>query len=67
MTQTDFLKYLKEAHAEEKKDLDKYMEMAKNAPTPAMRDMLYEIAKDEVMHHAKLECMVITMEGSMTA
>lgn len=65
MTQADFLKYLKESHAEEKKDIDKYMELAKNAPTQAMRDMLYDIAKDEVMHHAKLECMVITMEGSM--
>lgn len=67
MTQADFLKYLKESHAEEQKDIDKYMEMAKNAPTPAMRNMLYEIAKDEVMHHAKLECMVITMEGSMSS
>ena len=55
MTQADFLKHLKDSHAEEHKDVEKYMEMAKNAPDPAMRDMLYGIAKDEIMHHAKLE------------
>lgn len=67
MTPNDFIKHLKDAHDEEKKDIDHYMEMAKNAPTPAMRDMLYDIVKDEVMHHAKLECMIITMEGGMSA
>lgn len=64
MTTAEFVKTLKDAHAEEVKDSEKYMSMAKNAPTAEVRDMLYNIAKDEVMHRAKLECMIITLEGS---
>lgn len=66
MTTAEYVKALKDAHAEEVKDSEKYMAMAKNAPTAEIRDMLYNIAKDEIMHRAKLECMIITLEGSLT-
>lgn len=65
MTSAEFVKALKDAHAEEVKDSEKYMNLAKNATNPEIRDMLYCIAKDEVMHRAKLECMIITLEGSL--
>lgn len=65
MTQADFVKAIKSQHGEEETDANKYMELAKNAPTPAIRDMLYDIAKDEIMHRAKLECMCITLEGGI--
>ena len=66
MTQAEFITELKNTHTEEKKDANHYMEMAKSAPTSSMRDMLYEIARDEIMHKAKLECMLMTLEGSIT-
>ena len=66
MTQAEFITELKNTHTEEKNDANHYMEMAKSAPTSSMRDMLYEIASDEIMHKAKLECMLMTLEGSIT-
>lgn len=65
MTTSEFAKMLKDAHAEEMKDSEKYMNLAKSAPLPEVRDMLYNIAKDEIMHRAKLECMILTLEGSV--
>ena len=66
MTQAEFIQELHKTHDEEKNDANHYMEMAKSAPTSAMRDMLYEIARDEIMHKAKLECMLMTLEGSLS-
>lgn len=67
MTTAEFIKHVKDAITEEHKDVDHYMEMAKAAPTPEIRDMLYNIAKDEIMHHAKLECIQVTLEGTIGA
>jgi len=65
MTQADFIKALHTAHTEEKNDANHYMELARSAPTSPIRDMLYEIARDEVMHKAKLECMLMHLEDAV--
>ena len=65
MTTTDFVKTLRDAHAEEVKDSEKYMNLAKNAPTAEIRNKLIHIAKDEIMHRAKLEGMILMLEGSL--
>ena len=66
MTNAEFIAELKKTHTEEQNDAQHYMDMARSAPTQPVRDMLYEITRDEIMHKAKIECMLMTLEGSLS-
>jgi len=64
-TQT-FKQFLEAAVSEEQDDSRKYMQRAQEAPTEEDRKVLIDIAKQEIMHRAMLECMLLTYEEVST-
>ena len=55
MTKDDFYRKIRESIEEEYEDAAKYIELAKDAMNEEDMACLMEIAKQEVMHRAKLE------------
>ena len=55
MTKDDFYRKIHESIEEEYEDAAKYIELAKDAMNEEDMECLMEIAKQEVMHRAKLE------------
>lgn len=55
MTKDDFYKKIHESIEEEHEDAGKYIELAKDAMSEEDKECLMEIAKQEIMHRAKLE------------
>ena len=55
----NFYQSIADSLKEEKEGAEKYKNLAKDAPTKEAREALMEIAKQEIMHHAKLECLLL--------
>ena len=55
----DFIQALKEAYAEEEKDSDKYIRIAQSVANDEDRKMLIEMAKQELVHKAKIENILL--------
>lgn len=58
-----FYEALRKAVQAEGEDSNKYVELAKKAPTMEARDILLCIAKDEIMHRAKIDCLLLDEEA----
>ena len=49
-------------YAQSLKDSLKYTSLAKEAPNEEARKMLLDMAKQEIMHHAMLECLILDLD-----
>ena len=61
----NFVQKLKDYHKAENVDSDKYVEMAKYAPNEETRKKLMQMAHDEIMHRAYLECMILDLSNEL--
>lgn len=55
----NYVETLKASLEEETDGAGKYTALAKEAPTEEARKKLMEIAKQEIMHHAIIECLLL--------
>ena len=58
----NFYPAIRDALAEEQASGNKYMSLAKEAPTKEERETLLGMARQEIMHKANLECMLLGHE-----
>ena len=62
----NFYRELMNALGEETDAGNKYASLAKEAPTKEERETLLEMARQEIMHKAKLDCMILGHEEETT-
>lgn len=62
----DFLRSLRESFEEEARDANKYAYLARMAETEEDRKILIEIAKQELVHRAKVEGILLGYGEVMT-
>lgn len=55
----NYAQSLKDSLKEETDGASKYAALAKEAPNEEAKKKLMEIAKQEIMHHAMLECLLL--------
>ncbi len=59
----DYVKSLRESLDEETDAGNKYTALAKEAPTENAKEQLLRMAKEEIMHRATLQCLLVDAEG----
>jgi len=64
-TNLSFYQSIKDSLAEESDAGEKYAMLAKKAPSEEFRNMLMSMARQEIMHHAQLECMLLGNEDKI--
>lgn len=60
-----FYSAIKDALAEETSAGNKYATLAKEAPSKEERETLLEMARQEIMHKAHLDCMLLGHEDEL--
>lgn len=55
----DYYQSLKDALTEEQDGATKYIELSKLAPNDDAKETLIKIAKQEIKHRAKIECLLL--------
>lgn len=58
----NYAETLRASLKEETEGASKYSALAKEAPTEEAKKKLMEIAKQEIMHHAMLECLLMDVK-----
>lgn len=58
----NYAQSLKDSLKEETDGASKYTSLAKEAPNEEARKMLLDMAKQEIMHHAMLECLILDLD-----
>lgn len=61
----NYVQALKDSLKEETDGASKYTALAKEAPNEEAKKKLMEIAKQEIMHHAMLECLLLDTGETM--
>ena len=63
MADKSFYQELRDSLQEELDDGNKYAMLAKRAPTVQCRETLMQMAREEIMHRAHLEGMLLNYDG----
>lgn len=59
----DYIESLRESLDEEMDAGNKYTALAKEAPTENAKEQLLRMAKEEIMHRAMLQCLLVDAES----